>query len=162
MVCASGVLIKMRLKTLSDIDRQGPPGARTGAAGELNWGAMRNYVSRIAPAVAVASLLIAGVGCDTGSNMNRDLKREADRATIQLNRQRADLAAAQTAAEQATATAAAETKRADAAAKDAAELRQRLSKAETDLLLARQKVRELEEAALAARQGMPATRTVQP
>ncbi len=123
---------------------------------------MRNYVTSALPCLAVTLLAVALGGCETTNSMNRDLKRDADRATIQLNRQRAELAAAQTLAEQSKTSADAETKRAEASNRESAELRQKLSRTEADLLVARQKVRELEEAALVARQGMPATRPAQP
>jgi chromosome segregation ATPase len=123
---------------------------------------MRNTVKSGLVGVVIVGFGLLGAGCDTSGGMNRDLKRSADRATIQLDRQKAELATAKADAEAARTALEAETKRADAATRELGELRQRLSRSEADLLLSRQRVRELEEAALAARQGMPATRTVQP
>lgn len=103
----------------------------------------------------------AGLGCDS-SSMDRDLKRQADRATIRLNQAENERDQLRADAEKSKAAVDLERKRAEEAQKLAGELRQRMSTVEADLLRARQRVRELEEAALAARQGMPTTRAVQP
>lgn len=82
--------------------------------------------------------------------MNRELKREADRSTILLNRARSDLESARADADKARAEAAAASGRVEALNRDVADLRARLARTDAELLAARQRIRQLEEAALAA------------
>lgn len=115
----------------------------------------------------VLGLLISGVGAIAAggcqeNQMNKDLKRQADRATIQLNQVETERDALKEEVTREKAATEAERKRADAAIREATELRSRLSQAENELRGARQQVRKLEDAALAARQGMPTTRSMQP
>lgn len=94
--------------------------------------------------------------------MDRDLKRQADRATIQLNQVQNERDALQTELRSTKVTLDDRAKQLELLQKDNAALRQQIERNEADLIRARQRVRELEEAALAARQGMPTTRAAQP
>jgi peptidoglycan hydrolase CwlO-like protein len=105
--------------------------------------------------------LLSSLACDSNA-MDKDLKRQADRATIKLNRVETERDALQVELTKARAEIAKSKADADASSREADVLRQRLSRIEADLLQARQKIRELEDAALAARQGMPTTRKPQP
>jgi uncharacterized protein YaaN involved in tellurite resistance len=115
----------------------------------------------LAAAVVSAALVVSGSGCST-NEMDRDLKRQADRAVLERNKLESEQAAMKTEVEQLRTALGAEKQRSESATRDVVDLRARLLRSEADLISARQRVRDLEEAALAARQGMPTTRSVQP
>lgn len=106
---------------------------------------------------------VAGVsgGCEANS-MDKDLKRQADRATLLLNQTENERDAAKAEADKAKQALELRDKQMDAASKEYVSLRERMARTENELMAARQRIRELEEAALAARQGMPTTRAAQP
>ncbi|MFN4242795.1 MAG: hypothetical protein ACK4PI_06110 [Tepidisphaerales bacterium] len=114
--------------------------------------------------VAAATLtLLPAFGCDTTNRMDRELKREADRHRIQLNRTRTELETTQAELEQARKDAAAANARADALARDVADLRGRLVRTENELADTRRRLRQVEDAALAAGVTLPpAAGTPQP
>jgi uncharacterized coiled-coil DUF342 family protein len=125
---------------------------------------LRTKSARVCPLLVI--LVLAGLGGMAGgceeNSMNKDLKRQADRATLRLNQAENERDAMKEEVTKEKTATEAERKRADAAIQEATELRRRLSQTETELMNARQEVRRLQDAALAARQGMPTTRSLQP
>lgn len=117
---------------------------------------------RFLAVMAAVALGVAAVGCET-SSMDKDLKRSADRATIQLDRTTKERDALQKENET--------LKKQLAEAKgvsmsggtgDSKETADRITLLESQLRASQMKVRQLEDAAMAGRQGMPATRAVGP
>lgn len=108
-----------------------------------------------------AVLLSLALGCDSNT-MDKDLKRQADRATIKLNRAENERDALQAQLAKANADLVKAKAEQDVAQRNFADLRDKNDRLEADLLQSRQRIRELEEAAMSARQGMPTTRKPQP
>lgn len=115
---------------------------------------------RLAPGVLnvnllLVGLLVAAAGCDTTNRMDRELKREADRHRIQLNRTRTELETTQSELQRAKKDVDAANARADTLARDVADLRARLVRTESELLETRRRLRQVEDAALAAGVSLP-------
>ncbi len=103
----------------------------------------------------------AVLGCET-SSMDQDLKRQADRATILLDRAQTELQAAKAENERLTAELAKFQKKSSTDITSLKDAQQRIDTLDAQLLQSQQRIRELEDAAMANRQGMPATRATAP
>jgi septal ring factor EnvC (AmiA/AmiB activator) len=111
--------------------------------------------------MVAAVLGLAALGCESNS-MDRDLKRNADRATIQLDRMTKERNALEKENEALKKQLADTGKGVSASSAAQKELVDRVASLENQLRASQMKVREMEDAAMSGRQGMPATRPVGP